>query len=254
MNQNPFVNLRTKKDLRWLSPNNFVDRVLTHEEITKILKLCDALWIHLGKPTDPHAELTSGKHSNGFVNVLKALVYPNLRRIFAHQLVRVLDQHYLDDCGDHITKGLFNWVVGSDHAGAALALAVGEELDVMSTFTEKEQVAGSKRQIWNRHTIEPGQIVLQVEELVTTSLTLSAVRAGIREGTSHTDFSFGPYALTLVDRSDPKARVTEIEGTEILHLVRYEIDTWEPADCPLCKSGSLALKPKANWKELTSVS
>lgn len=247
-------NVVRRGDLQWLDPAEFIDHALTEKEITKILKLSGALWIHSGKPKDPHAELTSGRHSDGFVNVLKALVYSNLRRIFAHQLAKLLHNRYLIDFKGTPPNGFFDWVVGSDHAGAALALAVGEELGSMSTFTEKDQTPGSKRQIWNRHDIEPEQIVLQVEELVTTSLTLSAVRTGICEGTPHKDFSFGPYALTLVDRSDPEKPVTDIDGTPVLHLVRYDIRTWKPGECPLCKGGSEALKPKANWKQLTGKS
>ncbi len=239
------LDLTDINQLRHLSYRDMDERHITPDEATHILKLCDAVWIHSGNPKDPHAELTSGKHSNGFVNVMNALVYPNVCQLFAHQLVGQLTRAYLVN---YRQPPNINWVIGSDHAGAALSHDVGRFLNTKTDFTTKEQVAGSKRQFWNRHTIETGAIVLQVEELVTTAGTLEAVRQGIREGTPHENFVFAPYALTLVDRSN----VTKIEMSPILNIVHYDIQTWDPEDCPLCKAGSLAIKPKQNWAELTA--
>ncbi len=237
------LSIQNLKELRQLSYIDVAHYDIEPECVTHILKVCDAVWIHSDNPADPHAELTSGKHSNGFVNVLNALVYPNICRLFAHQLYKKFMREYL---------ALFrkvwqiDWVIGSDHAGAALSHDVGEFLNAKTDFTAKEQVAGSKRHLWNRHLIKPEEKVLQVEELVTTAGTLEAVRKGIREGTPH-EVTFAPFALTLVNRSN----VTEIEGAPILHLVHYNIATWDAAVCPLCKEGSKTIKPKQNWAELT---
>ncbi|MFA4845528.1 MAG: hypothetical protein WC654_03150 [Patescibacteria group bacterium] len=101
---------------------------LSHEEIRHIFEACDALWIHKGDPRTPHAELTSGKCSNGFVDVLRVLRYTNLCQLMADQLVQRLHEQ---------RGGVVDWVIGSDHAGATLSFAVASLLNAQHDFTEK---------------------------------------------------------------------------------------------------------------------
>ncbi|PIP27871.1 MAG: hypothetical protein COX29_04250 [Candidatus Moranbacteria bacterium CG23_combo_of_CG06-09_8_20_14_all_35_22] len=41
----------------------------SEEELLHIFSLCDAYWYHDGDPKKPHAELTGGWCSNGFLTV-----------------------------------------------------------------------------------------------------------------------------------------------------------------------------------------
>ncbi len=210
------------------------------EDVTRILEQRDALWIHSGNPKDPHAELTSGKCSDGFVDVLRALRYTDDCMLLAEGLVTLLRKNY---------SGPVDWVVGSDHAGAALSHSVAILFHAKHDFTEKKEELGDgemvKEQLWRRFEIKPGDMVLQVEDLITTTGTLLRVRQGIRAG-NHSSVRFVPFSLVLVHRSD----VYEIEGEPILYLAHYDIRTWEPADCPLCRAGSKRLRPKKSWAEL----
>src|SRR2546428_6071732 len=97
--------------LRHLRPES-VRWQLTREEFVHIFRTCDALWLHDGNLRHPHAELTSGKCSDGFINVLQVLRYTNLCQIMADQLVRRLNAQFKDP---------IHWVIGSDHAGATLS-------------------------------------------------------------------------------------------------------------------------------------
>ena len=236
--------MKTTDELRTIAMRDFPDYLVTPTEITHILKTCEAMWAYSGNPADPHAILTAGDHSDGFVDVPKALVYPNLARLFAYQLTKSVVSAHMSAHGE-LPK--VDWVIGSDHASAPLVHFLGEFFNAKCDFTSKEQVAGSKRQVWNRHAIGPTETVLQVEEIVTTSFTMNEVRRAIREGNPY-EVMFVPFAVTLVDRSD----VIDIEGSPILNLVHYDIRKWKPADCPLCRAGSKAIdSPKQNWAELT---
>lgn len=235
--------IRSISDLRRLSRYSFENHTLTPEEVTHILKLCDAIWIHSGDPKDPHVELTSGKCSNGFVDVLCALRYTNVCEICGHQLVKKIEATLWPDEGDGDYDGIIDWAIGSDHAGAAISHSVATFLGVQHDFTEK---GPNKTQVWKRFPIQPGEAVLQVEDLMTTALTMLAVRQGIREGSVYS-VDFAPVVATLVHRS----KVYEIEESPVIYLVHYDIDDWEPADCPLCKAGSERLRPKQNWDMLT---
>jgi len=227
-------NVKSVEDLSCLRSG---DGLMSSGEFTQLAKLADALWLHSGNPSDPHAELTSGKCSNGFVDVLRLLRFTNICEMASEALVKVIEHHPL------FREGI-DWVVGSDHAGAAFSHSMATWWGGQHDFTSK---GPDKTQIWNRFVIQPDEIVLQVEELVTTTGTLQAVREGICAG-NPTPVKFAPLVATLVHRSS----VYEFEGAPIVYFVHYDIEVWEPDQCPLCKEGSKRLRPKQNWRELTT--
>ncbi len=234
---------RSISDLRELSYVNFGDHDITEDEVNHILKLCDAAWTHSGDNRHPHAELASGKCSTGYFDVLRALRFTNLCRLFAHQLVRKANRFMAEH-----TLQPPDWVVGSDHAGQAISHSVAEFFGCMHDSTEKDRESPtSKRQLWQRFMIGATEQVLNVEDLMTTTETAKAVRQGIRDW-NPTEVMFMPLALTVVHRSDEET----FEGGPILRLVHYKVETWKPEDCPLCKDGSQRLKPKKHWEELTN--
>lgn len=228
-------------DIRRLDPIDFRDHVITEAELRHVFELCDAFWLHSGDMQAPHVGLSFGKCSDGFVDVLRVLRFTNLCQIFGQQLVRKLEDDY-DYYGKH--DGGIDWVVGSDHAGATISYSVASWLGAQHDFNAK---GPGKTQIWQRLEIQPGEVVLQVEELITTTGTLQAVREGIRAG-NPTPVTFAPVVMTLVHRSNQY----EFEGGPILYLAHFDIQTWEPAECPLCAAGSERIsEPKKNWARLT---
>ncbi|MBI4215660.1 MAG: orotidine-5'-phosphate decarboxylase [Parcubacteria group bacterium] len=230
----PILVVKNLTELRQLKAENLLNYQFTAEDFRHLFELCDALWLHNGDPKDPHAELTSGLCSNGFIDTLRVLQYPNLCDILGYQLACKIKEHY---------AGHIDWVVGSDHAAATLSFTTAKWLSAKHDFTEK---GPDKTQVWKRFTIEPTEIVLQVEELVTTTGTLQAVRNGIRTGNAH-PVTFAPVVITAIHRSD----ISELEGSPILYLAHYDIQNWDPKVCPLCAAGSQHLRPKQNWKQLT---
>ena len=223
------------KDLRAIDYRHLM-RQLSPETFDHIFRQCSALWQHSGDPKAPHARLTSGLCSNGFVNTLEVLRHTNLCSIMAQQIVgKVLDFYKKPD-----------WVIGSDHAGATLSFEVARQLNVDHDFTEK---GDGKSQVWKRFEVLPGQLVLQVEELITTSLTLKEVRKGIRAG-NPLPVEFSPFVVALVHRSDE----LELEGTPIHFIRHFDIKTWDPTVCPLCAQGSESIPAKKNWARLTESS
>jgi len=235
------LSLSSVAELRTLKRRDFEHRRMTDKELRHIFKLCDAIWLHSGNPEHPHAELTKGNCSTGFVNVMEVLRHTNLCEIFAGELVKLI-------YNQPSYKGFkpFDWVVGSDHAGAALSYEVARQLGAQHDFTEKDPCPeNAKRQSWKRHEIQPNERILQVEELITTTSTLQEVRNGLRWGMRDT-LDFFPFVVTLIHRS----AAYEFEGAPILYLAHFDIETWDPDKCPLCEAGSKRLRPKANWAEL----
>ena len=77
-------------DLAVLSPGSFGDRRLTQTEFEHIAALCGSAWKYSTDPKRAHAILTSGKHSEGFLDTLAMLTYPNICSIFACEQVKCL--------------------------------------------------------------------------------------------------------------------------------------------------------------------
>ncbi len=234
MTEKQVLNIKTIPKLQKLTWQDFADRDLTQKEFEHIYKLTDAFWKHSGNPKDPHAELTSGKCSNGYVDSGRALRYTNICQIMAHQSVRKLRQNY---------DGPIDWVVGSDHAAATYSFAVASFLNAMHDFTEKTP---ENTQAWKRYVIDPNQVVLQAEELMNTKVTVERVQQALNDGNPE-PINYAPYILALLNRGNS----TEVDGRPILNLFKLDISVDEPDDCPLCKQGSKRLRPKKNWAELT---
>ena len=225
---------------------------LSNEEFNHVFTLCEAKWIHNGDPKMPHAQLTAGNCSNGFVDVMRVLHYPNLCEIMAIQMAHVFEQALMANPNlPRWERGNRNWIIGSDHAAAVFSQRIAARLMARHDFPtkgpDKKLPDGSteKTQIWKRLEIQPDEMVLQVEELVTTTATLEAVRKGIVNA-SKDPVNFFPQVMTLVHRSPQK----DFYGFPILYVRHYDIESWKPDKCPLCAKGSKRIKPKENWAEL----
>ena len=57
-----------------------------------------------------------------------------------------------------------------------------------------------------------------------------------------------PFILVLVNRSG----LTEASGKKIITLINRPMPMWIPDECPLCREGSEAIRPKDNWARLNA--
>ncbi|MCY3023204.1 MAG: hypothetical protein NTW87_29860 [Planctomycetota bacterium] len=193
-----------------------------------------AIWLHDGRPSRPHALLTSGLHSDGFVNCTFVTQQPEVvKRILAEQ----------DGLGTRLPREKVDWVVGSAFGAITLAYAVAAHIGARAAFTEKD---GNGMRL-ARFEIGPEEQVLVVEDTVSTGgSTLKTIEGLQQNGVAAADIL--PQIVCLVNRSG----VDRLGERELRALIKLDIHVWPPAECPLCKGGSQALRPKTHWKELTS--
>lgn len=194
-----------------------------------------AIWLHDGSAKSPHALLTSGLHSDGYVNCTLVMQRPALVRgmLTAHDGLRPLlpsDDEKPD------------WVVGSAMGAITFAFAAAEQMGALAGFTEKD---GDSMKL-GRFSIQAGAKVLAVEDVISTGgSTLKTIEALRRcEGVR-----ILPYVLCLVNRSG----LGRMGDYQIRALITPSIHTWKPEECPLCTQGSKALRPKEHWKELSGL-
>jgi orotate phosphoribosyltransferase len=234
----------TKEEILSLYFANLDHRILSIEEVKYIFALFQAYWEHDGSAEMPHATLTSGLHCGYYFNCPRVLCHSNLCQIFAWQIVEKLGEW---NPGFTTRVKPTDWVIGS----IDLSKNVADFLGCQHGIPEKSP--DGKKQIWERLVINPGERVLRVEELVTTSSTISRVTEGITQGNPHpVEFFeetpvliYRPAVFTYREAPEEK----EVKG--IRPVFHFRIPVFEPEHCELCKLGSKAdWSPKKHWAQL----
>ncbi len=191
-----------------------------------------AIWIHDGKPQRPHALLTSGLHSNGFVNCSLVTQHAKL-------LERIVQS--ADGLAPRLTDKV-DWVVGSALGAVTFSYAVALQIGARAGFTEKDGEAMKLA----RFEIKPGEKVLVVEDTISTGGSTLKTIEGIQKAGVPAQ-TILPYIVCLVNRSGSPT----LGGRELRALLTLDIHNWKEEECPLCKMGSQVVRPKANWAALT---
>ncbi len=205
----------------------------------------DALWLHDGDPKTPHALLTSGLHSDGFFNSRKITQVPGLLSEAAENLVDML----VHDQGD---LSAFDVVVGPQTGATRLAeylgYRVGMERRRICHFASPKKIesGGHRSMHFDERDTETvsGKRVIICDDVLTTGGSISLAEEAV---TAIGGKVYDSYILALVNRSGQ----THIDGRKVISLITRNIASWESDHCPLCKAGSVAIRPKDNWNLLT---
>jgi orotate phosphoribosyltransferase len=209
-----------------------------------------ALWIHDENPKRPHALLTSGNHSSGFFNSGLVTENPSYLDQAAWDLITMLGDAGLvfgQVPGRAVSP---RRVVGP--AMGAITLAHNIALNIacdyggtrLTSFTEKESEVLRNTMVFKRNPPKPGEEVLVTEDVLTTAKSVKAVMAAVEAHGA----TILPFVAVLVNRSGLK----EVCGAKIVALIDHPMPMWMPEECPLCKQGSEAIRPKeaGNWARL----
>jgi orotate phosphoribosyltransferase len=165
-----------------------------------------------------HFLLRSGLHSRQYFQCALVLQYPRHAEKLCAALAAKLPA--ADAVISPAMGGLF---VGHE---------VGRALGLKHIFAEKN--AAGQLELRRNFAVKPGQKFLVVEDVVT--------RGGRVQETMDIVKARGGVVVavgTLVDRSGGKASF----GVPLVSLLRLEIETFEPAACPLCREGKPVVKP-----------
>ena len=183
------------------------------EEIMQIFSQTGALM-------EGHFILTSGRHSNRYMQCARVLQYPD----HTETLARIIAGHYRDE---HIDV-----VVAPAVGGILVAYEVARQLGVKAIFCERQE---GRMMLRRGFTIEPGQRVLVVEDVITTGGSVQEVIDVVREWQGDV-VGVG----VLVDRSGGKVDF----GIRTEAVLTLDIESFPADDCPLCREGKLpAVKP-----------
>jgi orotate phosphoribosyltransferase len=169
-----------------------------------------------------HFLLSSGRHSAYYLQCARVLMNPER----AGRLARALAQTLPREQRANVQK-----VVSPAMGGIIIGHEVGRALDVDAIFVERPTGSFELRRGF---TIEPGERVLLVEDVVTTGLSSrEAIAAVIAAGGEVI------AAAALVDRSNGTADL----GVPFYPLIRLEVPTYQPEALPPELAALPAIKP-----------
>jgi orotate phosphoribosyltransferase len=187
---------------------------MTKEEVLQMFKESGAL-------LEGHFRLTSGLHSDRYLQCALVLQNP----------------HYAAALGTALAAKLTEFsekpdlVIAPALGGILVAHEVARAIGVRGLFAERQEGVLRLRRGFR---IEPGEKAFVVEDVVTTG--------GSTRETMEVVVQAGGIVLaagSLIDRSGGRTDL----GVPRTALVVLDVPNFSPDECPLCKTGSQAIKP-----------
>jgi orotate phosphoribosyltransferase len=173
----------------------------------------------LGVLQTGHFRLTSGRHSDKYMQCARLFESPPESEDLCSELAWRFEDSGID------------LVAGPALGGIIMAYEVARALGVRNIFAEREKGVMTFRRGFEA---KPGERVLVVEDVVTTGGSVKEVAALLREAGAEV-----AGVGVIVDRSAGKVEF----GAPFLSLLSIDAESWEEADCPLCREGRPIVKP-----------
>jgi orotate phosphoribosyltransferase len=165
-----------------------------------------------------HFRLTSGLHSNEYLQCALVLQHPSIAARFGKELAERLPVCHL--------------VASPAIGGLIIGHEVARALDGRFIFTERD--TAGKMTLRRGFQVKPGETAVVIEDVITTGgSTREVIRLLQAEGVRVLG------AASIIDRSGGKADL----GVPRVALETLTVTTWQPEECPLCKEGVPVEKP-----------
>ena len=175
--------------------------------------------LSLGAVLKGHFLLSSGKHSDTYIQCAKLFQYPEYSELFSKKLA------------DEFTADKIDVVIGPALGGVVLAYEMAKQLNVRGIFAERTQ---GQMQLRRGFEIKRGEKVLVVEDVVTTGGSTREVMQIVKE--------LGGEVMgigSIVDRSNDQVDF----GVKFRSILKINAIAYEPQTCPLCEKGITIVKP-----------
>lgn len=188
-------------------------------DIVDILKKSDAL-------LEGHFLLSSGKHSNRYIQCAKVLRFPQYAEAVLSTVV------------DQIKDLDIDLVVGPAMGGVIVSYELGRQLNKETVFTERKDGVMELRRGFE---VKPGARIIIAEDVVTTGKSTIETKKALE--------ALGGEVIGVACIAN---RTNDDIGMPIYSAIKLDIQVHDADECPLCKEGNLELvKPGSReFKEL----
>jgi orotate phosphoribosyltransferase len=165
-----------------------------------------------------HFRLTSGLHSNEYLQCARVLQYPKIAEAFGRELASRLPS------ADVVASP----AVGGLIIGHEVARALGSRF----IFTERDE--SGKMTLRRGFAVTPGEKAVVIEDVITTGGSTREV-IDVLQATGAVVLAAG----SIIDRSGGRADL----GIPRVALATLEVVAYTAEECPLCKQGIPVEKP-----------
>jgi len=187
---------------------------LDGEDLRDYLRRVDAL-------KHGHFLLASGLHSDQYVEKFNLLRLPRET------------QRVCEKICERFRDAKIDVVAGPTTGGVILAYEVARQLGTAAAYAERRERALGREFRRGTH-FSPGSRVLLVDDILTTGGSVRETLAAL----AHHPAEVIAVAV-LVDRSGGSVTF----DVPLTALATLDVETWEPAECPLCTLGEPLTKP-----------
>lgn len=167
-----------------------------------------------GALLDGHFRLSSGLHSNAYVQCARLLEHPR----------------HAADLGQQLAAELRNFepqrIVAPALGGVIIGWTVATALDLPMIFTERKEGAMQLRRGFQ---IAPGERIVIIEDVVTTGKSTRETASAVAERGGDV-VAYG----SILNRSG----ATNPFDRPFAALMNLDLGTWRAEECPMCASGT----------------
>lgn len=191
---------------------------MNENDVLRILQKTGAL-------LEGHFLLSSGLHSDRYVQCAKVLQYPDIAERLGTELANMYKNNNLSKPDIIASPAIGGIVIGQEIARA---------LKVPHIFIEKD--SNGKPSLRRGFSIQQEQKFIVVEDVITTGKSTNEVIKLLTALGGH------PIAiLTIIDRKrEPNSLFPNLP---LISLAKLDILTYKPDECPLCKKNLPLIKP-----------
>lgn len=178
---------------------------MTEHEIIRIFEEVGVLQIG-------HFKLTSGLHSQEYMQCARLFEYPSKASVVLEQLLVKLPQDV-------------ETIIAPAIGGITVGYEIARLLGCRFIFAERQ---GGHMIFRRGFTLSPGEKVVAVEDVITTGGSVQEViDLAVNSGANVLGVA------TVVDRSQGLVKF----GVPLVSLIARKIETYKPENCPLCRRG-----------------
>jgi len=164
-----------------------------------------------------HFKLSSGLHSDRYLQCAKVLMWPDRADALGRGLGELLRPF---GAASVVSPALGGVIIGQE---------VGRALSLRAIFTERVEGAFALRRGFS---LEPGEKVAVIEDVVTTGKSTREVIEVVRAA--------GAVVVacgSIIDRRASTEKGDAVDGIPYRALLALDVPAWDPAACPLCAKG-----------------
>ena len=182
----------------------------------------ESLFERSGALLDGHFLLKSGRHAGRYLEKFLVLQHPSIGVELCRRFAALL------------APFAPTLVVGPTTGGVLLSFETARQLGASVRAAFAEPASGGGRSLRRGWPMAPDKRVVLVDDILTTGASLAETVEAVR------GVGVEPLAAAvIVDRSTAPVEL----GIPVHALGRFEVPSWEAADCPLCADGVPLRKP-----------